>query len=172
MAVEERIWDPIIRGFHWTVAVAFLLNYFALEEGGEPHEIVGYYILCALLVRFIWGVVGSKNGRFSHFFPTLAGVKAHLNALRAKQIPEENGHNPVGALMIFALLFGLLATGLSGWGMETIFWGEDWIEELHEFFASFTLGLTLVHVFAVVLFTIAGPRNLIRQMLTGRVSKN
>ena len=169
--VNGIIWDPIIRVFHWTVAAAFLLNYFVLEEGADPHEFAGYYILCAVAVRIVWGFLGSSNARFINFLPTTLGVKQHLAALKKGKVPEEGGHNPVGALMIFALLIGLIATGLSGWSLDGIFWGEEWAEEFHEVAANTTFTLVMIHVSAVVLFSLKGPRNLIRQMVTGRVSK-
>ena len=161
MTVSRSIWDPVIRVFHWTVAFAFLLNFFFLEEGADPHEFAGYYILCAVAVRFVWGILGSKNARFVNFFPSISGIKQHIQALRSGKIPEEDGHNPVGALMVFALLLGLTVTGLSGWGLDGLFWGEDWAETLHEVAANITFSLVVVHVFAVVIFSILGPRNLI-----------
>lgn len=166
----QTIWDPIIRIFHWTVALAFLLNYFVLEEGEEPHELAGYYILFALAVRIIWGFVGSQNARFRSFFPTIEGVKKHLSSLLRGEIPAENGHNPVGALMIFALLFGLFATGLSGWLLEST-GHEHWLKEVHETAANTTMLLVVIHVAAVVFFTYKGPRNLVRQMVTGRIEE-
>lgn len=171
MRTQGKIWDPVIRLFHWSVALAFLLNYFFFEEGGDSHELAGYYILCALGVRLVWGVIGSSNARFKNFFPTVANVKAHIALLRAGRIPEENGHNPVGALMIFALLFGLCLTGLSGWSLAELFHGEGWMKDIHEVAANLTFMLVLVHVGAVVLFSYTGPRNLIAQMVTGRISK-
>lgn len=171
MSVNGSIWDPVIRVFHWSVAFAFLLNFFFLEEGADPHELAGYYILFAVAVRLVWGLVGSHNARFANFFPTISGLKEHIQALRAGNIPEEDGHNPVGSLMVFALLLGLIVTGLSGWSLDGIFWGEGWAEELHEIAANTTFMLVIVHVFAVVLFSVLGPRNLILQMVSGRISK-
>ena len=165
------IWDPIIRISHWTVATAFLLNALVIEEGSEVHELVGYYVLVALAVRILWGFVGSKNARFKSFIPTATGVKAHIQALIAGRIPEEDGHNPLGALMIFALLLGLALTGLSGWSIVAVFGGQHWVEEVHGVFANTTLVLAFLHMAAVVFFSFKGPRNLIRQMITGRVER-
>lgn len=167
---NQKIWDPVIRFFHWSVSFAFLLNYFVLEEGGNSHELAGYYILCALAVRFIWGVIGARNARFVSFYPTIKGVKEHIKAVRSGKIPEENGHNPVGALMVFALLFCLLATGVTGWSTELEL--GHWVKETHEFFANTTMYLVVIHVMAVVFFSYKGPRNLIKQMVSGRVEKN
>lgn len=71
--------------------------------------------------------------------------------------------------MILALMTGVVLTGISGWmqGLDA-FWGEDWVEELHELCANLTLLLVFVHVCAVLLFSWLGPVNLVRTMITGR----
>ena len=169
MKEQAMIWDPLIRLFHWTVAAMFLLNFLILEEGDTAHRWAGYYILAALGIRLLWGFIGSKNARFKNFLPTAEGIKYHLKLLRSRQFEVSEGHNPVGGLMVFALLFCLLGTGLSGWMMEfDIFWGEDWVESLHELMANTTMTLVVIHVSAVFLLSRFGPVNLIRQMITGQ----
>lgn len=171
MKTQRRIWDPLLRIFHWSVAIAFLMNFAVLEEGDTAHRWLGYYILSALLVRFIWGFVGPDNVRFKDFFPTPSGVKHHLTLLLRKKLEPSNGHNPLGGLMIFALLFGLLFTGLSGWMMGLdLFWGEEWVEELHELMAGMVMNLVVIHIVVVSLLSFVGPANLIKQMITGQWS--
>ncbi|MEH6452352.1 MAG: cytochrome b/b6 domain-containing protein [Psychromonas sp.] len=168
MMMHQRIWDPLLRLFHWSVAIAFLMNFIILEEGETAHRWVGYYVLSALVVRFIWGFLGSQNARFKDFLPTPSGVKHHLTLLSKKQFESSNGHNPLGGLMIFALLLGLLLTGLSGWMMGIdVFWGEEWVEELHELLASMVMTFVIIHVAVVVVLSFVGPSNLIKQMITG-----
>lgn len=165
----RMIWDPVVRLFHWTLALAFLLNYAVIEDGGETHERVGYYCLAILSVRVVWGFVGPRNARFSDFFPTPARVRHHVTLLRRGRIEAHEGHNPLGGLMILALMICVALTGLTGWMLELdAFWGEDWAEELHEAMANLTMILVLVHVSAVLLFSWLGPVNLVRTMITGR----
>lgn len=166
---NKVIWDPLVRLFHWSLALAFLLNYAVLEEGETAHEWVGYYCLAILAVRIFWGFVGSHNARFASFFPTREGIRHHLGLLRQGRIEAHDGHNPVGGLMVLALMSAVLLTGLSGWMLQLdVFWGEDWAEEIHEFFANLSMALVLVHVGAVLLLSWLGPVNLVRTMLTGR----
>ncbi|PKH01988.1 cytochrome B [Psychromonas sp. MB-3u-54] len=172
MKVQSMIWDPLIRFFHWTVAAMFLLNFLVFEEGDTNHRWAGYYILAALAIRILWGFVGSKNARFKNFLPTPSGIKHHLHLLKSKQFEVSKGHNPIGGLMVFALLFCLLSSGISGWMMGLdAFWGEDWLEEIHELIANTTMMLVVFHVSAVVLFSKFGPVNLIKQMITGQRDK-
>lgn len=168
MKKQEFIWDPIIRLFHWSVAFAFLMNFLVLEEGETPHRWVGYYILFALVMRFIWGFCGPKNARFKDFLPTPSGIKQHLALIRQRKFEKSSGHNALGGLMIFALLFGLLLTGLSGWMMGLdLFWGEKWVKEVHELMSGTVMTLVVIHVVVVVFISSIGPSNLIKQMITG-----
>lgn len=172
MKVQAMIWDPLIRFFHWTVAAVFLLNFLFFEEGETFHRWAGYYILAALAIRLLWGFIGTDNARFKNFLPRPSGIKRHLLLLKSKQFEVSEGHNPIGGLMVFALLFFLLSTALSGWMMELdAFWGESWLEEIHELMANTTMTLVVIHVSAVVLLSKFGPVNLIKQMITGQRDK-
>ena len=41
---EVRVWDPLIRVFHWATVTLCLLNFFILEEGSKPHKYAGYAV--------------------------------------------------------------------------------------------------------------------------------
>lgn len=167
-----RVWDPCIRIFHWSLAASFLLNYVVLEEGENLHEWVGYYALALIAIRIVWGFIGPQNARFSDFWPTPARVKAHMREYLQGKSPSPDRHNPVGGLMILALLASMLATGVTGWLSTTdIFWGEESIEELHEGAANLVTGLVCLHITAIVWFSHKGPHNLARIMWTGYRTK-
>lgn len=166
-----QIWDLFVRIFHWTVAIGFLLNYWVLEEGDPPHEWAGYLILALVSVRIVWGFIGPPNARFINFCPTPHRIQHHIHQLRTKQVDRCEGHNPLGGAMVIALMLMLLFTGITGW-MQT--WsdlrGEDWIEELHEFAANFTLFLVVIHISAVFIMTKVTAIPLLKTMITGKRS--
>ncbi len=166
---EIHIWDIVVRLFHWSVVMLFFLNFFILEDGGRLHEWAGYWMGGLLLLRLIWGFVGSKNARFHHFFPTPQRIRHHLQAMRSRNSDPTEGHNPIGALMIFLLLFLLSLTVVSGW-MLTLdkFWGVEWVEELHEIAANVTLFAVIIHVSAVIIMEKVLGIALIRPMITGK----
>jgi len=162
-----RVWDPVVRLFHWTVVAGCVLNLFVLED--LPHEIVGYIVAAALAVRLVWGFIGTHYARFSEFFPTPGRLRAYLGALLAGREPRMLGHNPAGALMMFALMALLAGVCLTGWmmGLDT-FWGEDWLEELHEGLANAILVFALMHAAAAIWESWRHGENLVWSMVTGR----
>lgn len=165
---EIKVWDPLVRVFHWTLALACVLNLWLTEEGSDLHEWLGYYALAAVLIRIVWGFVGSPYARFSNFFPTPRRLKEHL-ATMLQGNAHSVGHNPLGGLMILGLMSLVLLLGLTGWMMSLdLFWGDEWLEELHEGLAEVLMVLVLIHVAVVSLYSRFGKDNLIRAMLTGR----
>lgn len=56
-----RVWDPLVRIFHWTVVFGCVLDLFVLEEGRTAHNVVGYVVAGALAIRLLWGFVGPKR---------------------------------------------------------------------------------------------------------------
>jgi cytochrome b len=164
-----RVWDPIVRLFHWTVVAGCVLNLFILEDGELPHEIVGYIVAAVLVIRFAWGFVGTRHARFSDFVPTPSRLKAYVAALVRGREPRVLGHNPAGAVMMLALMVLLAGVSVTGW-MTTLdaFWGEDWLEELHEALANAILVLALLHAAAALFESWRHRENLVWAMVTGR----
>jgi cytochrome b len=79
------------------------------------------------------------------------------------------GHNPLGAWMILALIVTVVAASASGWLYITDrFWGEEWLEEIHEALANIVLTLVALHVGGVVFSSLRHRENLVRAMFTGR----
>jgi cytochrome b len=71
-------------------------------------------------------------------------------------------------LMILALMPLVLAAGLTGW-MQTLdaFWGEEWLQELHEQAATALVVLASLHALAAIVMGRLERTHLIRAMFTG-----
>lgn len=162
------VWDLPIRVFHWSISTLFLLNYWVLEAGEQAHEWVGYAVAALLFLRIIWGFIGSPNARFANFWPTPSRLRHHWQQLKTRRFDDAEGHNPLGALMIFFMLLLLAITAISGWmqGLD-YFWGEDWVEDLHEIAANTLMIAVVIHVTAVVAMSRISKLRLIRTMLLG-----
>jgi cytochrome b len=123
----RRRWDPIVRITHWSIALAVLANAVFTEEGSGPHIWVGYGLAAILALRLLWGLVGPVEARFTAFWPTPSKAIAHLREIREGKVTHHRSHNPLGALMVYAIwgcLLTIIATGIamagpSPWDRET-----------------------------------------------------
>lgn len=179
---QIRVWDPLIRFFHWSLVSAFVIAFITEENLLSVHSWAGYLILALLSIRFIWGFIGTPYARFSDFIYSPQTIIQFLKDtiyLRAKRYI---GHNPAGGAMVIMLMISLFMTSFSGilllgaeeqagpvagWFVQAGgLWGEA-LEELHEFFANFTLLLVFVHVIGVFVESLIHRENLTSSMLSG-----
>ncbi len=110
-------WDPLIRIVHWGIAAAVLANGLVTEEGGPIHVWIGYAAFAFLALRLIWGIVGPEEARFAAFPPSLAAARAHVGRLFSGTHRRYRSHNPLGALMVYALWGTLAVVALTGIAM-------------------------------------------------------
>ena len=165
---SRPVWDLFVRVFHWTLVGTVLLNQFVLEEGETPHEWAGYLAAALVVARIVWGFIGSRHARFSDFFPTPSRLLRHVQAMRAGHPEHHWGHNPLGALMMFLLMGLVIALGVTGWMQGTDAWfGEEWLQELHEVLAHALLISAGLHAASAILIGRIERTRLVKAMVTG-----
>ncbi|MEJ2687316.1 MAG: cytochrome b/b6 domain-containing protein, partial [Gammaproteobacteria bacterium] len=111
---EVKVWDPLVRVFHWTLVIAFFTAYFTEEDLLQVHTLAGYTVLGLIAVRFVWGLVGTRYARFSSFVFRPGTVIAYVKDVVALRARRYLGHNPAGGAMVVLLLVSLLVTTFSG----------------------------------------------------------
>jgi len=177
-----KVWDPVVRFFHWSLVTAFLIAYITEEELLTVHTWAGYLIAGLLVVRIIWGFIGTHYARFSDFVYTPSTIIRFLKNTLALRAKRYLGHNPAGGAMVMLLIISLLTTTTSGilllgaeeqagpvahWFTQAGgYWGKA-LEELHEFFANFTLLLVFIHIAGVLVESLIHKENLVSAMLNG-----
>ncbi|MEQ5769653.1 cytochrome b/b6 domain-containing protein [Halomonas sp. H33-56] len=169
---QIKVWDPLVRVFHWALVLGVALNY--AEIG--PHRYIGYTLMGLIGLRVVWGLVGPWSVRWSSFWPTPSRLGAALKRQAAAQEAKENSspqritHTPLGAVMMLlmlALLVGLGTTGILMVHTER-FHDVHWMEELHEGLATAVLCLVPLHVGGAILEGRRLGDNLIAAMVHGR----
>ncbi len=194
---QIRVWDPLVRIFHWALVASIAIAWITGEDYGPVHEWAGYVALGLVGFRLIWGIAGPKYARFSQFVRGPRAVIAYAKDMLAGREKRYLGHNPLGGAMVIALLLTTAAAGISGWliadggqmaglregsaPMARILaddddddeWeregeGEEALEEIHEFFANLLLLLIALHVAGVIYASWRHRENLPRAMITGK----
>lgn len=169
MQNEIRIWDPLVRIFHWSLVISFIVAWVSAEEWDRLHEWAGYVVLGLIALRIVWGVIGTRYARFSNFVHGWDAVISYLKDVCSLRAKRHLGHNPAGGYMVIALL--VMLSILSGTGyMLTLdaYHGAEWLEEIHEAVANLTLALVGLHVLGVIFTSLQHGENLVRSMFTGR----
>ncbi|WP_328988073.1 cytochrome b/b6 domain-containing protein [Thiorhodovibrio winogradskyi] len=177
-----RVWDPLVRIFHWSLVAGFATAFIVEDDLLGVHVWAGYLVLALISVRLIWGLIGTRHARFSDFVRGPGAVLAYLRDVVRLRAPRYLGHNPAGGAMIVLLLISVAATGISGlalYGAEEFagplagvmrglppFLGEV-LEETHEVLANVSLGLILIHVAGVLASSLLHHENLIGGMISG-----
>ena len=178
-----RVWDPLVRLFHWSLAAGFTIAFVTEDDLLALHVWAGYLILGLILIRVLWGLVGARHARWSDFVKEPAEIYTYLKAAIQFRAARYLGHNPAGGAMVVALMLSLTVTGLTGLAvygaqelsgpMAPLFSGlsEGWahaLEDIHEVLANLTLLLVLLHLAGVALASLQHRENLVRAMITGR----
>jgi len=178
-----KVWDPFVRIFHWTLVLSFFIAYITEEDFLIIHSYAGYTVLALLLLRIVWGLIGTRHARFSDFTYSPHTIKTFIKNTLQLRAKRYLGHNPAGGAMILLMIISLLvttATGLAIYGIEEqagplaswftqkeSFWG-DVAEETHEFFANFTLLLVFIHVAGIMIESFIHKENLVTSMIDGK----
>lgn len=164
-----RVWDPLVRIFHWSLLTAFVAAYATGDDWEKLHVKIGYVVIGLIAFRLVWGLIGSTHARFTEFVYHPSTIIAFLRDSVAFKAKRYLGHNPAGGAMVIALLVTLSAIGATGYMMTMdAFRGAEWVEDLHEAFVTFSLVLIALHVVGVLLASFEHKENLVKSMFTGR----
>jgi cytochrome b len=174
-----KVWDPLIRLFHWSLVLFFFVAYFVEFDRPQLHSYSGYAISLLLLFRVVWGFIGSQTAKFADFIPRFGAAWAYLVAISKGDARRYIGHNPAGALMIIVLLVGLLITVLSGMSLYAMEGSGPLantfaaalparvVEPVHEFASDFMIVMVVIHVAGVLVTSKVHHENLLLAMVTG-----
>lgn len=183
MKKKYLIWDLPVRIFHWSLVIVIVGAWYTSEQGSELIELhmqFGYVAIGLILFRVIWGIVGTKHARFTHFVPSPKTIINYVKNLKNGNDTPIAGHNPLGSLavLLMLLLIALQAsTGLfidddvfsSGPYYETISKDlEKLFNTLHHNTFDILLYVIGLHVLAIVYYWLKKKRNLVLPMITGK----
>ena len=133
----DRKLSLFIRFSHWYVAMAIMTNLYILEQGDEPHRYLGYTIVTVIVFRLIYG------------------LKANVNTPKS--------------FWVYKLMWILvMLLGVSGFMMQTdYFFGEDWLEDIHELFSILMQIIIVGHLIGLAVDRILYKRKLWLKMFKG-----
>jgi cytochrome b len=176
-----RVWDPYVRAFHWLLVIGIAASWITGEKQWyETHYQIGLCVGWLILFRILWGFVGSRTARFTHFIKGPGAIFGYMKTMFARKPSHSFGHNAGGGLMVIVLL---LAVGLQTFtGLfntdDVLFDGPlyDNVSEsmsklagfIHARLFNILLALIALHVLVIAVYFFWKRENLVRAMVTGR----
>ena len=164
------VWDLPVRLFHWFLAASFVGAFAIASLAGDEspvfvlHMLLGGVAAFMVLLRIVWGLVGTRWARFSSFAVSPKELFVYVRGALAGGGSRYTGHNPgtsLASLLMFALVLGLAGTGVA---MGS---GKD-VEEIHELLAWAMVAVIGAHVAGIVWHTIRHRENIAVSMIDGR----
>jgi cytochrome b len=158
-----RVWDLPLRLFHWSLLTCVIGAFVSVKIGGDAmrwHFYFGYAILTLMMFRIVWGFVGSRYARFATFEPNPAAAWRTLRGTVASSF----GHNPAGALSVYAFLLSLSFQALSGlfsnddiasegpWVIKVSKELSDQITGWHKLNEKILIALVVLHLAAIAYY--------------------
>ena len=180
---QAKVWDLPVRVFHWTLVVSVLGAYITNRLGVpyfKLHVFFGCAVLVAVAFRILWGIMGTEHSLFRSFVRSPAETLRYSLALLGGKHRTYAGHNPLGALMVMALLAGLGAQAAAGlFSNDEIFNTGPLsgyvsanlsllLTSLHRRLFYGIAAAAAFHVLAVLFHSIVFRERLIQAMFTGR----
>ncbi len=164
-----RVWDPLVRIFHWGLVVMFAIAWVTPEVFDNAHEWSGYIVAGLVGIRLIWGLIGPRYARFTNFIKSPQSVIGYIRSMVTGSEKRYLGHNPAGGAMIVALLITLLLTVLTGW-MQTLpqYTHVGWVKDSHDAITSVMMILIVAHVLGVFIASRHHDENLAKSMVNGQ----
>lgn len=178
------VWPWTVRAFHWSLVLAVLVAGITGYLGGMTtlavHLVAGAAIAALIVLRVAVGLFGGGYARFDTFPPSRQAALEHVEEIRTGRHARHLGHNPLGGLMVYALLAVLLLLVLTGTaalagmfrqGPFRSFIGFDlgWlIYWLHQPLAFLLVCMVGAHLAGVWFESWRGHENLVAAMIHGR----
>lgn len=182
MKQKIKVWDLPTRLFHWLLVLAVGFMWYSANAGGG---MLVWHLRCGLLVsglivfRLCWGLWGSDTARFAQFVCGPSAIRRYLQGGLTEN--EQPGHNPLGALMVVALIAAVAVqagTGLFAADENTFtdsgylnrFVGESTgslMRKIHVGFFNLLSALAAVHIITVLAYKFLKKKDLIRPMISG-----
>jgi Ni/Fe-hydrogenase 1 B-type cytochrome subunit len=205
--VRVYVWQWPVRIFHWMVVLSLLVltitgfymhRPFLVETSPRAwamgtmrfvHEIFGFILISALLLRLYWFFAGNEWARWRAWVPLTKEQRLSIRSMvlyysyRRREPEPEIGHNSLAAetyLVVLILLFIECLTGLVLYGVVsgshflrvTVGWiphiiDIQYIRFWHYFITFCFMAFIIHHVYSAVLVAMEEKNGLMESIFTG-----
>lgn len=170
---KVSVYDLPMRIFHilfgLTFVSAFGIAKFVDDESllFTYHMLIGMVMVVMVLMRIIWGFVGSKYARFQSFRLNPKELIEYMKAVFAGGAKRVYGHNVASSYAAIVMFICSLGLGTSGILMSLRI-NKHFFEEIHEVLSHLFLVAVIAHIAGVVFHHLLHQDGLLMSMFNGK----
>lgn len=183
MKQNRLVWDLPTRLFHWLLVASLFVQWLTaevLDNAMQWHAYAGYFTLGLILFRMVWGFIGTRYAKFSNFLASPARIHKYAKSLYSGAPDSFTGHNPLGGLIVPAVLFIVGLQAVSGLFLsdDVLFTApyngvaapetEKLMGWLHHRLFNVILVIGGIHVLAIIGYKVFFKKALVKAMLSGK----
>lgn len=169
---SQLVYDLPTRLFHWLFAALFVTAFIIAKnvDSESPafanHMLFGMTLSFIVILRVIWGLVGSQYARFSSFALHPAKLIQYFTDMLSGQSKRSAGHNPASSWVAVVMMILALSLGISGYLMSTGL--NEELEDIHEILANSFVIVAILHVAGVLMHTVQHKDPIALSMIDGK----
>jgi cytochrome b len=172
---NRLVYDLPTRLFHWLFAGLFATAFTIANTVDDESPVFAYHMLAgltlvfAVILRIIWGFVGTRNARFASFpMRPKADLLAYFRQVTGRgEARTWGGHNPASSWAAVLMIICALGLGTTGYLMTSGGEGEAY-REIHELFANAFLVIVLLHLAGIAVHLLRHRDGFALSMVDGR----
>lgn len=158
MMHQVRVYDIPTRIFHWAFAFFFVFAFFIGKTVDDESLTFSYHMMAGIMLsgmvilRLIWGFVGSRYARFQSFPLHPKELIQYFQDIFKGSSRRFTGHNPASSWAGLAMLFLALGLGLTGYLMVNGY--KESLEDVHEVLSTLFVLVAIAHVVGIIFHTL------------------
>lgn len=167
-----NVYDWPVRFFHWIFAASFvgaffIAKFFDDDSAQYPyHMMIGLTLAFAVLLRVIWGIVGSRYARFTSLELKPKDLVTYFKTILKTNSKKFIGHNPASSWA--AVVMMICALGLATSGYFMVHGKKEALEDIHEILGNIFLASAIAHVLGVIFHTVKHKEAIGLSMIDGK----
>jgi len=145
------VYDLPTRVFHWLFSGLFITAFVIAKTVDSESLVYTYHMLVGLtlgflvLLRLIWGVLGTQHAKLSDFSLNPRDLYQYFAGILQGEKQKWAGHNPASSWAALCMMACTVTSALTGYLMTSGKAKENF-EDIHELSANAFMVIALVHI--------------------------
>ena len=158
MMQQIRVYDIPTRIFHWAFVFFFIFAFMIGKTVDDEsltfsyHMMAGIMLSLLVILRLIWGFVGSQHARFLSYPLHPRKLFEYFQDILKGGTRRFVGHNSASAWASLMMMFLALGLGVTGYLMVNGY--KESLEDLHEVLSTVFVLVAISHIVGIVLHTL------------------